>query len=192
MSIVGLTGPTGAGKSFAASVALSLGFQVIDCDLYARYAVEKGSEGLNALVSVFGKEILNEDGTLNRNKTAEIAFKNKDNTDQLNKTLLPYIVALVKKDIKSENVILDAPTLFESGLSNDCSFTVSVLADTDIRKSRIMKRDSLTEAEAMLRISAGKPDSFYIDNSDFIIYNNADNSTFKEEFINILKRGNDL
>ena len=60
--VVGLTGPTGAGKSSVTAVAEELGFKVIDCDQYARIAVEKGSEGLAAVVSVFGDDVLNEDG----------------------------------------------------------------------------------------------------------------------------------
>ena len=60
--IVGLTGPTGAGKSSVTQIAIKKGIKVIDCDLYARKATEKGSEGLSALVKAFGKEILNIDG----------------------------------------------------------------------------------------------------------------------------------
>ena len=57
--IVGLTGPTGAGKSNLCDTAKQLGFKVIDCDKSARKATVKGSEGLKALCLVFGNDILN-------------------------------------------------------------------------------------------------------------------------------------
>ena len=64
--VIGLTGPTGSGKSSASKIAENFGFQVIDCDKTAREATEKGTEGLKALVSVFGEDILLSDGNLNR------------------------------------------------------------------------------------------------------------------------------
>ena len=94
--IIGLTGPTGAGKSKAAAVAFELGFRVIDCDFLARVAVEKGSDGLEAVKKAFGNDVINEDGTLNRKELARKAFSSKENTELLNTTLLPHIVKLVK------------------------------------------------------------------------------------------------
>ena len=70
---IGLTGPTGAGKSTVSQVAESMGFQVIDCDKVARKATEKGSIGLLKLAAVFGDDILNSDDTLNRKVLADIA-----------------------------------------------------------------------------------------------------------------------
>ena len=81
--VIGLTGPTGSGKSTASITAEKLGFKVIDCDKLARVAVEKGSEGLVALAAAFGDDILNDDGTLNRKKLAEKAFSTKENTELL-------------------------------------------------------------------------------------------------------------
>ena len=184
--VVGLTGPTGAGKSTASKTAQALGFKVIDCDKLARVAVEKGSEGLAALIKVFGANILNTDGTLNRKKLAEIAFSTKDNTELLNRTLLPYIVMLVKEEMNVPLVLLDAPTLFESGINSMCNATVAVLASKEIRLKRICERDLIDEESALLRINAGKTDEFYLNNADFIIYNNTNEVAFTDEFKNII------
>ena len=184
--IIGLTGPTGAGKSTASKVAENLGFKVIDCDKVARIATEKESKGLKALVKVFGKAILLDDNTLNRKKLAELAFSSKENTELLNNTLLPIIVELIKKEIKGDKVLLDAPTLFESGLDSICDYTVAVLADETLRKMRIIKRDILTEAEALIRMNAGKPDEFYLSRTENIIYNNGD--TLDKEAQNLFKK----
>ncbi len=173
--IIGMTGPTGAGKSSVADTARELGFKVIDCDILARKAVEKGSDGLVAIVGAFGDDILNADQTLNRKALASAAFSSKDQTELLNKTLLPFIVELVNEQIGDNDlVLLDAPTLFESGADSICTDTFAVLSDGDIRKKRIMARDGITESEAILRMNAGKPDEFYTSKTANIIYNNGD------------------
>ncbi|MGI6280382.1 MAG: dephospho-CoA kinase, partial [Acutalibacteraceae bacterium] len=108
--IIGLTGPTGSGKSSLAPVAESYGFKVVNCDLLARQATVKGSAGLKALTAVFGEEILNTDGSLNRKGLAAIAFSSSQKTELLNKTIFPYITELLMKEITGERVLLDAPT----------------------------------------------------------------------------------
>ncbi len=185
--VIGLTGPTGAGKSSVTSVAKQMGFKVIDCDKLSRSATKKNSDGLAALVKVFGSEILDADGSLNRAALAEAAFVSKEKTELLNKTILPYIVKLIKSEINAPLVLLDAPTLFESGADSMCRTTIAVLCDIGIRKERIMKRDGIDSESADLRIKAGKPDEFYLQRAQNIIYNNGDLSAFESEAVNILK-----
>ena len=171
--IIGLTGPTGSGKTTVSKAAKDMGFKVIDCDKLARKAVEKGEEGLKAVVNAFGEDILLANGELNRKELAKKAFSTEEKTELLNKTLLPHIVEKVKAEINGENVLLDAPTLFESGLDSICKYTVAVLSDENIRKMRIINRDGLTEEEARLRMNAGKKDDYYLKKTDNIIYNNG-------------------
>jgi len=176
--VIGLTGPTGAGKSSVTAVAEELGFKVVDCDKLARVAVEKGSDGLDAVVNVFGDDILNSDGTLNRAVLAQKAFSTPENTELLNKTLLPYIMMLVREEIDCDKVLLDAPTLFESGADSICNEVITVISDEKTRLARIMERDGIDEEAALLRIKAGKPDEFYIEKTDNIVYNDCELSVF--------------
>lgn len=185
--VIGLTGPTGSGKSSASRIAEDFGFQVIDCDKTAREATEKGTEGLKALVSVFGEEILLSDGNLNRKALAALAFKDKLSTDLLNKTILPYIADLVVRQAEGQDTLLDAPTLFESGINKICNKTVAVLADKDIRLKRIIARDNLTLKEAETRINAGNDEDFFKKNADYVLYNNDDENAFLKRFSDILK-----
>lgn len=192
--ILGLTGPTGAGKSEFSHIAKKMGFTVIDCDKVAREAVEPNSNGLKALFNVFGCEILNPDGTLNRKKMAEIAFSTKENTELLNKTLLPHIVKLIESKIKGRAVLLDAPTLFESGINAKCNITVAVLSDTQNRLKRITARDNIDEKSALLRINAGKSDQYYLEKADKCFYNNGNLEEFlklSENFLNNVLKGID-
>ena len=186
--IIGLTGPTGSGKSSVKAVAETLGIKVVDCDILARKAVESGTDGLKALVDVFGSEILNPDGALNRKKLAEIAFISRENTELLNHTIFPHILKLAMCEAEGGgNIIFDAPTLFESGLNEICHKTVAVLARSDIRLKRIINRDNLTEKQAVLRMSAGKDDQFYKEKADYILFNNGDIDEFNTKILQILK-----
>lgn len=178
--VLGLTGPTGSGKGIFSLCAGDLGFNVIDCDLVAREAVKKGMPALSALTKVFGKDILLENGELNRKAMAAIAFSSREKTELLNKTVLPFISKMVTERINGDFVLLDAPTLFESGIDRICNKTVAVLAPADIRKKRIIERDGLDVSAANARISAGKPDEFYRENADKIFINGNDIDSFRK------------
>ncbi len=186
--VVGLTGPTGAGKSSVTAVAEELGFKIVDCDRFARIAVEKGSDGLDAVTQVFGDDVLNDDGTLNRKALARKAFASKENTELLNKTLLPHIMMLVKEEINAPRVLLDAPTLFESGADSICNEIIVILSDEKTRKKRIMERDGIDESAAELRIKAGKPDEFYIEKTNNIVYNDCELSVLNLKIQKLLTK----
>lgn len=186
--VVGLTGPTGAGKSSVTDVAKNLGFKIIDCDALARLAVEKGSDGLADIVKAFGDGVLNSDGTLNRKQLAALAFSASDKTELLNKTLLPHIVKLIKTQIDVPLVLLDAPTLFESGADSLCDDVIVVLCDEKTRKERIIKRDGIDESAAELRIKAGKDDNFYIERSNNIVYNDCELSVLNLKIQKLLNK----
>ncbi|MBR3591821.1 MAG: dephospho-CoA kinase [Clostridia bacterium] len=186
--VVGLTGPTGAGKSSVTAVAENLGFKIVDCDKLSRVAVEKGSEGLLAVVDAFGEDVLNKDKSLNRAVLAQKAFSTPENTELLNKTLLPYIMTLVKAELDCDLVLLDAPTLFESGADNLCDEVIAVISDEKTRLDRIMARDNIDEEAALLRIKAGKPDEFYIEKTNNIVYNDCEISVLNLKIQKLLTK----
>ena len=179
MKIIGLTGPTGSGKSTVSRQAGSLGFTVLDCDVIAHGVTGKDVDAIAALKKEFGN-ITAPDGSIDRKKLAAKAFSSDEATEKLNRTVLPFIVRAVEREIDAAKsagakaVLLDAPTLYESGLYLECDAVVAVLSDADSRKQRIIERDGLTLIEAERRMSAGKPDSYYKDKTKHIIYNNGD------------------
>lgn len=176
--IIGLTGQTGAGKSTVSEIFEQNGFAVINADIIARKVAEKGSACLEKIQYNFGNNVICNDGSLNRKKLGDIVFSDKKKLDILNSIMYPEITAEIKKQIKilfSENknfILLDAPTLFESGADCLCDFIVSVIADDDIRKKRIIKRDNLTEKQALNRMNSQHNQEFFIQNSDYLIKNN--------------------
>lgn len=191
MKIIGLTGPTGGGKSTVAKYFSDLGVQVIDCDLVAREVTEIGSELLPLLADAFGDEILADDGSLIRKELAKRAFSSEIETEKLNSIMLPFIADRIKEilDVFAadgvECVMLDAPTLFESGLDSICDSVLAVLCDRETRKKRIIERDNLTEEQALTRLSAGKPDSFYTEKTRHIVVNDGEMAKFLNDISKI-------
>lgn len=171
--LIGITGGSGCGKSYISMLLKKRGIPVIDCDLVSREIMGKDTPCAEEVVRYFGDEIL-ENGEINRRKLGKIVFSDPDKLKKLNEITHKYILSSIynrmEKD-ESDIVCTDGATLIESGIR--CDMMVGVLADKEIRKKRIMERDGLTEADATLRINAQKDDSFYIENCDFVIYNNS-------------------
>ena len=187
MSIIGLTGPTGAGKSTVSEVARALGFYVVNCDAVAR-RVSDEPRVLEALVNSFGQEII-KNGRLCRQTLARLAFKSEASTALLNSVLLPPIIERIREEIADKrNVLLDAPTLFESGADGMCDVTVAVLAARECLKARIVARDGLTEEDALLRLSAAKSDEFFKNRCSVIIENNGSEEELKIKAESILSK----
>lgn len=186
---VGLTGQTGAGKSVVAEELKKYGFAVIDADEIAALVTEKGSPILPRLSENFGPDIIKEDGTLDKSLLATRAFSNPEYTKMLNEITHPEICRLILKKVNGaffdgyEAVIIDAPQLFESRLSYDCNFIVSVVAPEELRLKRIIERDGLAEADARRRMSAQLPEEFFRAHSDLVIENDGDLETLKEKVL---------
>ena len=185
--VLGLTGQTGAGKSTLCRYLQQKGCTVIDADQVARNVVEKGSACIADIVLEFGVEYLTMDGNLNRRKLGESVFTDKAKLKKLNDIMFPYIINNIKekiaeaKDASEGIIILDAPTLFESGSDKFCDKVISVIASQDVRCHRIIERDGLSEEEAMHRITAQHSDSFYTERSWVVLQNNSDVDDLKQQ-----------
>jgi dephospho-CoA kinase len=145
---------------------------------------------LEAVRRAFGDEVFDENGSLNRKKLGAKAFASPENTEKLNKTVLPFIIDMINQDIDEcgkEKILLDAPTLYESGADKICNAVCVILSDEQNRFVRITARDGIDEAAARLRMSAGKTDEYYKARTGHIIYNDAGEEALKEEFARLLK-----
>ncbi|MDE5583796.1 MAG: dephospho-CoA kinase [Ruminococcus sp.] len=181
--VVGLTGQTGAGKSTVSAVFAESGFSVIDADIVSRMVMEKGSDCLSEVAEIFGEGVIKDDGTLNRRLLADIVFSDKAKLETLNSITYPYITREILNQINhfAENdkkfILLDAPTLFESRADDFCEIIISVMADSQIRKQRIIRRDGITSEQAEKRMSSQLDETFFAEHSDYIIHNNSSPET---------------
>lgn len=178
--ILGLTGPTGSGKSVVASILKDHGAVIIDADAVARTVVNPGTPCLAALAAEFGEEILFPDGSLRRAALAQKAFASDEKTARLTALTHPFILSEMRRQMRvaAENgaalVVLDAPLLFESGLDADCDKTVAVLADRERRLARICARDGIRKEDAAARMARQPEDAFYASRATRLIENNGD------------------
>ena len=160
MKVIGITGPTGAGKTTALKVLSALGVAVADADEVYHALLTENEEMRAGLVSAFGENILDERGKIDRKKLSQAVYP--DRLEELNAITHPYVVermgqllSLAEEEGKSIFAI-DAIALMESGLSRWCDETVAVLAPKELRLRRIMVRDNIDEAYARRRVKTGR------------------------------------
>ncbi len=196
MHIIGLTGPTGAGKGTVSSLLSAQGIPAIDTDAVYHKLLIPPSPCLDGLTARFGRDILMPDGTLNRPALAARVFapEAEAERDDLNRMTHGYVLEAVRQicaEWKSKGVpavLVDAPLLFESGFDRECDRTLAVLADPDIRLARIMARDGLSFPAATSRLRAQKPDDFYISQADAVLYNNGTPEDLRPSLASLLTR----
>lgn len=175
IKIIGLTGMSGAGKSTVCGVFARRGFKIIDCDGVSRETAQD-CVFLNELQSRFPEKLLNANGSLNRVATANLIFNDKAKLRLYNQIIFPYIVYKIMRetDVAGYDVILDAPTLFDSGLDMICTAIVGVTASLKQCAERITLRDGITYERALERLSAQRSEEFFKQNCDYIIENNGE------------------
>ncbi|MDD7428306.1 MAG: dephospho-CoA kinase [Oscillospiraceae bacterium] len=194
MTVVGLTGQSGSGKTTVSAEFAAAGFMVINADILARKVMEKGQPCLEETVRHFGSEILLPDGSLDRKLLGKIVFSDRKRLDELNGICYKYINRMVENMISDygrqggEYILLDAPTLFEAGEDKLCDIIVSVTADKQLRLKRITERDKISESAAEERFNSQNDTEFFRSRSDYIIENNSSFEKLKNRAKDIIKQ----
>ncbi len=173
-TVVGLTGKTGSGKSSVCEILREKGAAIIDGDKVARELTTKDKQLLNCLKDSFGNDIV-KGGKLNRRLLASRAFKNRESVDRLNRIMHPRITEYIMEELtrlRSRGfsvAVIDAAALIESKISEKCDVIAVTYAPQEERLLRIIKRDNITQEEALVRIRAQREDEFYNSRADYII-----------------------
>ncbi len=195
MTVIGLTGPSGAGKGEVARIMSAYSFHIIDSDAVYHNIVSSPSPCVDELKSVFGQGVVNCDGALNRKALSAIVFKdgNQEKLSILNSITHKYVVIAIRDTISrlegegAQVCVIDAPLLIEAGLLSDCDFSIAVLADKEPRIKRICQRDNIDTQSATARINSQKNDEYYISGTDEVIYNNGDLYALQDDVRAILE-----
>ncbi len=179
--LIGLTGQTGAGKGYAGKILADMGFNVIDSDSVVRDIYKSNLPLIDVLAAEFGRDIV-KDGGIDRKKLGTAVFGDKEKLERLNSIVHPFVIAECEKRAVPP-AVLDAPQLFEANAQSKCSKVICVVADKELRLKRIMQRDGIGRDEALKRIDSQLSEEYYINNSDFVIYNNGED--IKKQIIKI-------
>ena len=158
MLVVALTGGIGAGKSLVAQYFSELGARVVDADQLSRIAIERGSEGFDEVITRFGESVLR-NGDIDRKALGEIVFKDKSAKADLEAIIHPRVRELffeVVNDLAADEILIyEIPLLVETGAASNFDQIITVEADLEIRKSRLLKRGMfISEIESRLAAQA--------------------------------------
>jgi dephospho-CoA kinase len=194
MILVGLTGGVATGKSTVAKMFKQCGAAVINADLLARQAVEPDKPAWRAIVKQFGKTVLNQDRSLDRQALGSIVFHNPKKRRQLERIIHPRVAReqqrLVRRIAKGKPravVIYEVPLLFEVGVDKRVDKTIVVTADRKTQIARLKKRNGLSGAEAIRRIRSQMPLAKKIQRADHVLNGTLHRPSLRRQVGQLLK-----
>lgn len=174
--IVGLTGGIASGKSTVSNLFRKYGIEIVDADKVAKEVSEK-KESIEKISNIFGKDILDSDGKIVREKLREKAFKNRELLQELNKIIHPQVMEYFKRkkeeNSKDEILIFDIPLLYEAKMEYLCDKIIVVGVDVQKQIRRVVARDGSSEELAKKIIFNQMPLNEKIKKADIVITNDG-------------------
>jgi dephospho-CoA kinase len=178
MLIVGLTGGVASGKSVVSRILKEEGAYLIDADQIARELVQPRTSTWEELVKVFGKEILQKDGSIHRKKLAAKVFSDPKQRDLLNRTLHPRIKEEMGRRLKAIGqkdpeaiVVIDAPLLVETGDHREMDKVIVVISTEAQQIARLREREGMDQEEARRIMASQIATEEKVKVADFVIRN---------------------
>src|SRR4030065_452552 len=178
MLIVGLTGGVASGKTAISQVLKGDGSYIIDADQIARELVQPHKPAWNEIIRAFGKEILQEDGSIHRKKLADKVFADPKKRKLLNQILHPRIKEEMDRRTKEIGqkdpeaiVVIDAPLIVELGDQRDMDKLIVVASTQTQQIERLKERDGISPEEALRILSSQMPVEEKVKLADYVIRN---------------------
>ena len=179
-TIIGLTGPTGAGKTTVLHVLEGMGAAVLDADASYHDLTVSSQPMRQALQERFGPDIYDDQGVLLRKQLGARVFGDSQALEDLNAITHRYIQLEIQRRLDQaqaegkQMAVVDAIALIESGVADICHITVAVVAKAETRIGRIMARDGIDEVYARKRVEAQKPAEFFETHCQYTLHNDGD------------------
>lgn len=185
MKIIGITGGTGCGKTTALNELERRGALLIDCDAVYHRMLETDRPLLDEIEKYFPGAVI--DGKLDRKALGAVVFTDEEALRDLNIITHRHINLEIRRILREHAMnggtlaAIDAIELFSSGLAKRCTATIGVIADSEVRIDRIMRRDGISREYAMMRVNAQRPNEYFIQKCSHVLENNGSQEEFIEK-----------
>lgn len=192
--IIGITGSIASGKSEVVNYLNKSGFRVFSTDELGHQVLLLDEVKLS-LVEKFGKDILDHNNLLDREKLSKLVFKDRANLDFLNSLSHPQIFKKMREIVeKSEEkfLLFEVPLLFEAKLEDRFDFIITVSTTPEIQLTRLMARNNLTREDAQRKISSQLSNEVKETKADFVINNNGSLSELQAKTAEVITNFNSI
>ncbi|MGN0437969.1 MAG: dephospho-CoA kinase [Lachnospiraceae bacterium] len=191
MKVIGITGGIGSGKSVVLNLLKNeYRAHIVETDKLAHKLMEPGGELFDKIIDYFGKDIINEDGTLNREKLGNIVFRDEAKLKKLNNIVHPGVKSYIKNDIAHKNsqgnillYVIESAILIETGLNRICDESWYIYVEKEERIRRLIKGRGACREKWLNVMENQQDEDFYQRNCEQVI-NNSGNL---EQTANIVK-----
>jgi dephospho-CoA kinase len=177
--IIGLTGGIGTGKSEVSHILRDLGAVVIESDKVAHQSYEPGTKAHGLIVNLFGEDVLDGSGFIDRKSLGKIVFADTARRLELEKIVWPatreLTLALLEKETVrgTRVVVVEVPKLFESGWDKLADVVWTVEAPQSVVSQRVERRSGMSESDTKARVAAQFTRQDRVDRADIVIENDA-------------------
>ncbi|MGY8880043.1 MAG: dephospho-CoA kinase [Dehalococcoidia bacterium] len=179
MLVIGLTGGIGTGKSELSHILRDLGAVVIESDKVAHQSYEPGTTAHGLIVKLFGEDVLDGSGFIDRKSLGKIVFADTARRLELEKIVWPatrkLTLALLEKETVrgTRVVVVEVPKLFESGWDKVADVVWTVEAPQSVVSQRVERRSGMSESDTKARVAAQLTRQDRVDRADIVIENDA-------------------
>jgi len=193
--LIGLTGGIACGKSTVSAMLVKHDALLVDADQVARDVVEPGEPALLQIAKIFGTNVLNSDGSLNRKQLGAIVFSDSDKLKQLEQITHPAIrarmlqtIEMYKQQQPNALIVADIPLLYETNQSHLYEGVLVVYIPHELQVERLMNRNGLTQEEAEARIALQMDIEEKKKRADWVIDNSSTLENTEQQVISLIKR----
>lgn len=179
---IAITGTIGGGKSSVSRILIDKGYTVYDTDKMVHTYYDKGGRLENIVIEMFGKDVLDDTGTIDRTKLGNIVFTDFSKLLELESKVYPVVSEHIDELYDNSNNLMffEVPMLFESHLEDRFDLIIMVTAPKDIRMKRLKER-GMSEDDVIRRSKRHLDESKKIEKSDIIINNDGDYKTLSDK-----------
>lgn len=179
MKYIGITGGVGSGKSeILKYIKKHYKCEIYLADEVAHLVKEPGQKCYEQLVEILGKQVLNPNGTIHKERMAQKIFSDENLLEKVNSIIHPavkrYLIDKMEEAKTNTNIELffvEAALLLEDGYKNILDEIWYIYVKKEIRIERLKKQRGYSEEKCLSIMEQQLPDEVFMKECDFVIQN---------------------